>query len=234
MGGKNAAAVLADADLDLAADTVTAAAFAQAGQRCTATSRLIVDVTVAKDVIDRICSRAEGLRLGPGADPATSIGPLVSAVQQKSVTAYIASAIDDGGVLAAGGHIPSEERLKHGCFVEPTVLSAVTPAMPIWREEVFGPVLCVSQVSGFDEACAAVNDSAFGLSAALFTRDLAAANLFLDRAQTGQVAINLPTSGWDVHHPFGGFRDSGSPFKEQGLEALHFYSRVKTYSVKYV
>jgi aldehyde dehydrogenase (NAD+) len=105
--------------------------------------------------------------------------------------------------------------------------------MPIWREEVFGPVLSVTQVEGFDEACEAVNDSAYGLSAALFTTDLAAANIFLDRAETGQVAVNLPTSGWDVHHPFGGFRESGSPFKEQGVEALHFYSRAKTYAVKY-
>jgi alpha-ketoglutaric semialdehyde dehydrogenase len=233
MGGKNAAAVLADADLDLAADTVAAAAFAQAGQRCTATSRLIVDSRVADDLLARLDQRVSRLRLGPGSDPSTTLGPVVSAGQQGSVLAHIKGAVESGGVVTAGGGAPADSRLAHGCFVEATVVTGVTRDMPIWREEVFGPVLCVTQVAGFDEACEAVNDSAYGLSAALFTTDLAAANIFLDRAETGQVAVNLPTSGWDVHHPFGGFRESGSPFKEQGIEALHFYSRAKTYAVKY-
>ena len=233
MGGKNAAAVLADADLDLAADTIVAAGFAQAGQRCTATSRVVVDRAVAADLLERIDLRVAKLKLGPGRDPSTTLGPLINRTQQESVLSDIAGAVGDGGVLAAGGRVPADPRLGNGCFVEATVLSGVTPNMAIWRDEVFGPVLAITEVDGFDEACDAVNDSAFGLSASLFTRDLAAANTFLDRANTGQVAVNLPTSGWDVHHPFGGFRESGSPFKEQGVEALHFYSRAKTYAVRY-
>jgi alpha-ketoglutaric semialdehyde dehydrogenase len=233
MGGKNATAVLADADLDLAADTVVAAAFAQAGQRCTATSRLVVDSRVADDLLRRLIERVSSLRLGRGADPATTLGPVVSAVQRESVLAHIRGAVDAGTVVTAGGGVPAESRLAHGCFVEATILTEATRDMPIWREEVFGPVLCVMRVDGFREACEAVNDSAFGLSAALFTSNLSSANIFLDRAETGQVAVNLPTSGWDVHHPFGGFRESGSPFKEQGIEALHFYSRAKTYAIKY-
>lgn len=105
--------------------------------------------------------------------------------------------------------------------------------MDIWRDEVFGPVLALRAVDSFDEAVDAVNDSAFGLAAAVFTRDLGAAHRFADRAECGQIAVNLTTPGWDVHHPFGGFRDSGSPFKEQGAEALRFYTRVKTVAIHF-
>ena len=145
---------------------------------------------------------------------------------------HIATALDEGGVVITGGHVPTDSRLEEGCFVEPTVIHG-NREMQLWREEVFGPVLCMVEVDGFEAACDAVNDSAFGLSAALFTTSVKAAHLFVDRSETGQVAVNLPTSGWDVHHPFGGFRDSGSPFKEQGIEALHFYSRAKTYAIRY-
>jgi alpha-ketoglutaric semialdehyde dehydrogenase len=232
MGGKNATAVLADADLDLAADTVVAAAFAQAGQRCTATSRLIVDRAIASDFLDRILARVGSLRVGPGSETTTTLGPVINESQRSSVLSSVATAIDEGATVLAGGHMSVGSGLENGCFVEPTVLR-VCADMKIWREEVFGPVLCVSEVTGFEEACDAINDSMFGLSAALFTSNLESAHRFIERANTGQVAVNLPTSGWDVHHPFGGFRASGSPFKEQGIEALHFYSRAKTYAVRY-
>ncbi|MFG2409129.1 aldehyde dehydrogenase family protein [Streptomyces brevispora] len=125
--------------------------------------------------------------------------------------------------MIAGGAGDEEQALPaHGCFVRPTVLADVTPAMDIWRDEVFGPVLALRAVDSFDEAVEAVNDSAFGLAAAVFTKDPGAAHRFADRAECGQIAVNLTTPGWDVHHPFGGFRDSGSPFKEQGTEALRF------------
>lgn len=234
MGGKNATVVMRDADLDLAVSTVVAAAFAQAGQRCTATSRLVLDEPIAKAVIERLLPRIEALQVGPGLDPATTMGPVVSAAQQRTVLDHISRARDDGATVALGGGPPTGERLHHGSFIQPTVLTDVSRDMAIWRDEVFGPVLTVSVVDGFDAACDAVNDSAYGLSAAIFTRDLRSANVFLDRAQTGQVAVNLPTSGWDVHHPFGGFRDSGSPFKEQGQEALLFYARTKTCAISYL
>jgi aldehyde dehydrogenase (NAD+) len=108
------------------------------------------------------------------------------------------------------------------------VLAGVNDEMAIWRDEVFGPVVAVRDVDSLEEAIAATNDSVYGLSAAIFTRSLAAASRFSRQANAGQVSINLPTSGWDVHHPFGGFADSGSAFKEQGLEGLRFYTRVKT------
>jgi aldehyde dehydrogenase (NAD+) len=233
MGGKNATAVLADADLDLAAETIVPAAFAQAGQRCTATSRLIVDRAVAAGLLDRIRERMRALRLGPGSDPETTMGPVVNQAQRDSVLKDIDAARADGCEVALGGRAPAEERLGHGCFVEPALVTTKTTDVRLWRDEVFGPVLCAVEVDGLDQACEAVNASDYGLSAAVFTRDLRSAHLFIERAETGQVAVNLPTSGWDVHHPFGGFRDSGSPFKEQGTEALHFYSRAKTYAVRY-
>src|SRR5690606_7425688 len=115
------------------------------------------------------------------------------------------AAVGAGARLVCGGSAPTAEPLAHGCYVEPTLLADVTPEMAIWRDEVFGPVLAIAEADGFDAACAALNDSAFGLSASLFTTSLSSAHRFLDRADTGQVAVNLPTSGWDVHHPFGGF-----------------------------
>jgi acyl-CoA reductase-like NAD-dependent aldehyde dehydrogenase len=121
---------------------------------------------------------------------------------------------------------------RYGCYVEPTIMS-VNPRQALWRDEVFGPVVAACVASGFDEAVELANDSRYGLSAAVFTSSLRAAGEFIDRAEAGQVAVNLPTSGWDVHHPFGGFRDSGSPFKEQGAPGLRFYTRLKTTAVRF-
>lgn len=233
MGGKNATAIVADADLALAIPTVAAAVFGQAGQRCTATSRVIVDRAVADEVIAGLVAHAESLRLGPGSDPETTMGPLVSARQQVEVLGHIAKAKADGATVAVGGHAPSEGAFEHGCYVAPTVLTDVQPAMAIWRDEVFGPVAAVRVVEGFDAAVEAVNDSVYGLAAGVFTTSLAHAHEFANRVRAGQVAVNLPTPGWDVHLPFGGFGDSGSPFKEQGAEALRFYTRVKTVAIRF-
>jgi aldehyde dehydrogenase (NAD+) len=116
--------------------------------------------------------------------------------------------------------------------VEPTLIS-VTPEQSLWRDEVFGPVLAVTTATGFDDAVRLANDTVYGLSAAVFTTSLTSANTFIELAEAGQVAVNLPTAGWDVHHPFGGFRESGSAFKEQGTPGLRFYTRIKTAAVRY-
>jgi acyl-CoA reductase-like NAD-dependent aldehyde dehydrogenase len=157
----------------------------------------------------------------------------VSPEHQRDVLADLELALREGAVAAAGGGRPGEQRLAHGCFVEPSVLTGVEPGVSVWRDEVFPPVLAVWEVDGFEEAVAATNDSRYGLSAAIFTRSLESAHRFAELADTGQVAVNLPTSGWDVHMPFGGFRESGSAFKEQGLDALRFYTRTKTVAVHY-
>jgi aldehyde dehydrogenase (NAD+) len=233
LGGKNATAVLADADLTAAARAVAAAGFGQAGQRCTATSRVVVQRPVREEFTELLLAEVAALRPGPGTDPETTMGPLVSPRQRDSVLAAVGRAVEQGATVLAGGGPPDGASFRHGCWVAPTVLDDVEPCMDIWREEVFGPVVALRAVDTFDEAVEAVNDSAFGLAAAVFTRDLGAAHRFADEVECGQIAVNTTTSGWDVHHPFGGFRDSGSAFKEQGEEALRFYTRVKTVAVHF-
>lgn len=233
LGGKNASVVLADADLVKAAKTVAAASFGQAGQRCTATSRVVVERAVYEEFTRLLL--AEVARITPGAPLAqgTAMGPLSSPRRRDGVLEHIERAVKQGAKVLAGGDVPRDSALAHGCYLNATVLGDVTPDHAIWREEVFGPVIALRAVDSFEEAVAAVNDSDFGLAAAVFTRDLNAAHRFADEAECGQIAVNLTTPGWDVHHPFGGFHDSGSPFKEQGTEALHFYTRVKTVAIHY-
>jgi aldehyde dehydrogenase (NAD+) len=231
-GGKNASVVLADADLVLAADTIAAAAFGQAGQRCTATSRVIVDASVAADLLEALRARAEAAVLGPGLSPITTLGPLSAPKHRDDVLGHIGKAIAEGASVLTGGGRPADEALAHGCYVQPTIIS-VNPEHSLWREEVFGPVIATVVADGFDDAMALCNDSQYGLSAAVFTRDIGQAHTFIDLAEAGQVSVNLPTSGWDVHHPFGGFRASGSPFKEQGAPGLRFYTRIKTAAVRF-
>lgn len=232
-GGKNAAAVMADADLDQAARTVCAAAFAQAGQRCTATSRVVVERPVADEFRARLTDLVIGLEVGPGDARGTTVGPVVSKHHQSAVLSAIAQAVDDGCAIVAGSAVAPGGELQYGAFVQPTLLTGARRDQSIWRDEVFGPAVCLVEADDFDAVVDAVNDSRFGLSASLFTQDLHHAHAFVDRVDVGQVAINLPTSGWDVHQPFGGFRESGSAFKEQGLEALSFHARAKTYAISY-
>jgi aldehyde dehydrogenase (NAD+) len=232
LGGKNVSVVLPDADLDMAAATVASAAFAQAGQRCTATSRLIAASSVASALTARLQAKLAGIVVGPGLDPATTMGPLSYAAHRDGVLDHIERARKEGASVIAGGGRPAAPALEHGCYVEPTLIS-VTPEQSLWRDEVFGPVLAVTTADGFDDAVRLANDTVYGLAAAVFTTSLTAANTFIDRAEAGQVAVNLPTAGWDVHHPFGGFRDSGSAFKEQGSPGLRFYTRIKTAAVRF-
>jgi len=232
LGGKNVSVVLADADLDMAAATVASAAFAQAGQRCTATSRLIVEASAAPALTERLRDRVAEIVVGPGLDPATTMGPLSYAAHRDGVLEHIERARKEGGEVILGGARPAADALSYGCYVEPTLIN-VTPAQSLWRDEVFGPVLAITTATGFDDAVRLANDTAFGLAAAVFTGSLTSATRFLEEAEAGQVAVNLPTAGWDVHHPFGGFRESGSPFKEQGAPGLRFYTRIKTTAVRY-
>ncbi|WP_371657320.1 aldehyde dehydrogenase [Streptomyces sp. NBC_00280] len=233
LGGKNASVVLADADLPTAAKAVVAAAFGQAGQRCTATSRVIVERPVYTEFTRLLVAEVETLKVGPGSDPATTLCPLSSPRHRDSVLAHIGRAVEQGATVLTGGRADTEGERVHGCYVQPTVLAGVTPDTAVWRDEVFGPVLAVREVDDFTSAVEAVNDSGFGLAAAVFTRDLACAYRFADEAECGQVAVNTTTTGWDVHLPFGGFRDSGTAYKEQGDEVLRFSTRVKTVAVHF-
>ncbi|MEV6162130.1 aldehyde dehydrogenase family protein [Streptomyces sp. NPDC052052] len=233
LGGKNASVVLKDADLSAAAKAVVAASFGQAGQRCTATSRVIVEQPVYEEFTAHLLAEVEALRIGPGSDPATTLCPLSSPRHQDSVLDAVVRAVEQGATVLAGGAADTDGERAHGCYVRPTVLADVTPDTSVWREEVFGPVLALRAVDDFAQAVDAVNDSGFGLAAAVFTRDLESAYRFADEAECGQVAVNTTTTGWDVHLPFGGFRDSGTAYKEQGDEVLRFSTRVKTVAVHF-
>lgn len=230
MGGKNAAVILDDADLDVAIPVVMAGAYGQAGQRCTATSRLIVQSGVAEAVRWRLADSVGQLTIGPGDADGVTMGPVVSEDARRDIRAHVDRALADGAEVIARAPLPLGAASR-GSFVEPVLLSAGRDSA-IWKDEVFGPVLTMTVVDDLDEAIDAVNDSSYGLSASVFTQSLAHVFTFIARADTGQVAVNQPTSGWDVHQPFGGFKDSGSGYKEQGLAALQFYSRTKTAVVR--
>ena len=232
LGGKNVSVVLADADLDLAAATLSSAAFAQAGQRCTATSRLIVEAPIARALTEKLRAQASRIVVGPGLDPATTMGPLSYAAHRDGVLGHIERARKEGAEIVLGGGRPGGDALAHGCYVEPTLVK-VTTGQSLWREEVFGPVLAIITAADFDDAVRLANDTRYGLSAAVFTTSLTSANKFIEQSETGQVSVNLPTAGWDVHHPFGGFRESGSAFKEQGSPGIRFYTRIKTTAVRF-
>jgi alpha-ketoglutaric semialdehyde dehydrogenase len=226
LGGKNAAVVLADADLDRAAGHVVAAAFASAGQQCTATSRVVAERSVAEPLTEAIVLRTAMLRMGPTQADTTELGPLIDADQVASTVGYVERAVAAGATIRHGGHAVDGP----GCYHEPTVLTDITPSMEIATEEVFGPVLSILVVDSADEAVGVVNDTPYGLSSAVHTRDLARAQDMIGRIHCGVVAINGPTAGIDITAPFGGFKSSGTATKEHGPEAVDFFTRTKLVS----
>lgn len=230
MGGKNASVIMDDADLSLAIPAVVSGAFAQAGQRCTATSRLVVHSAIADTVRKKIAEAVLNLKVAPGDSETVDVGPVVDQKAKRDIDESISQAISRGAEVLASAELSAPETTE-GAFVSPTFLR-VSREQEIWRKEIFGPVLGMIEVDSLDEGIDAVNDSAFGLSSAIFTQSLASAFRFLEEVDTGQVSVNQPTSGWDIHHPFGGFKDSGSAFKEQGRDALNFYTRIKTAAVR--
>ncbi len=234
MGGKNPTLVLADADLDLAVNLVTRAAFGLTGQACTATSRVIVERPAAAAFTEKLVARARTWKVGPGLAPGVEMGPAVNEAQLQTDLEYVAIARDEGARLLCGGRRLTDGDLAHGWFIEPTVFAGVTPAMRLAREEVFGPVLAVMEVADFEEALAVANGVDVGLSAAVVTRDLKKAMLFAERIEAGVVKINQISTGLALQAPFGGVKKSSTDaFKEQGAGAVEFYSRLKTVYLDY-
>lgn len=225
MGGKNPLVVLPDADIDAAADTAIAGAFGGCGQACTATSRLIVHEDVAQETTDAVVERAESLAIGPGLDD-PDMGPAVSADENESNFEYVDIARNEGATLLTGGESP--DGFESGHYIEPTVFGDVESHMRIAQEEVFGPVLGIIEVSDFEEALSVANDVDYGLSAAVFTSDMARAREFTRRIEAGVIKVNDSTTGSQIQMPFGGMKDSSSEtIKEMGQRPYEFYTHQK-------
>ncbi len=225
LGGKNPAIVLADADLDHAVSQVIAGAMMSSGQKCTATSRAIVDRKVADELAERLSSRVAALTVGDPLDDATQIGPVISKGAADRLIEEIGAARDGGTKLAAGGGRPEN---LNGHFVSPTLFLDVDPESRLGQVELFGPVLGVIPVDGVDEAIAVANKVRYGLSASLFTRDISKALSFIQKIQAGIVHVNSETAGAEPHVPFGGYKGSSSYSREQGKASREFYTQVKT------
>jgi aldehyde dehydrogenase (NAD+) len=229
MGGKNAIVVMDDADLELALEGALWGGFGTSGQRCTAASRLIVQERVHDRFVALLAERAAALTLGNGLQGTTRIGPLINDAQGQKVLDYIALGVSEGARLVTGGRRIADGDLAHGFFIAPTVFDGVTPAMRIAREEIFGPVVSVLSCTSFAEAAAMVNGVPFGLSSAIYSRDVNVTARAEREFATGIVYVNASTIGAEVQLPFGGWRHSGSGHPEAGGRggAIDFFSRVK-------
>lgn len=228
MGGKNAAVVLDDADIDLAVEQVMLGAFRSTGQKCTATSRLIVTAGIADAFREALVARARALQVGDPVDEATQMGPVISDAAQRSITAGVDAAQRQGATVLTGGQPYSEGPCAEGYFVAPTIVELDETAVDVWTEELFGPVLALRTAGDTDEAFALADDSEFGLSAAVFTQDVTRMLQAVERIDVGVLHINSESAGADPHVPFGGAKKSGLGPKEQGGAAREFYTHTTT------
>jgi alpha-ketoglutaric semialdehyde dehydrogenase len=226
MGGKNPLIVLDDADLAVAVNAAVQGAYFSTGQRCTASSRLIVTAGIHDAFIEAVAAKLDALKVDNALLAGTDIGPVVDERQLAQNLRYVEIGKQEGGELVFGGDVV--ERATPGFYQRPALFTATTNAMTISRDEVFGPVASVIKVRDYDEALAVANDTEFGLSAGICTRSLRAATHFKLHAQAGMVMVNLPTAGVDYHVPFGGTKGSSYGPREQGSYAREFYTTVKT------
>ncbi len=226
MGGKNPTIVLDDADLKVAVETVAQSAFFSTGQRCTASSRVIVTEGIHDKFVEALAERTRNLRVGDALDKNTEIGPVVDPSQLKQDTDYIDIGKGEGAKLVAGGDRVTKD--TEGYFLQPALFTGVTNQMRIAREEIFGPVAAVIKVKDYEEALATANDTDFGLSAGIVTTSLKYATHFKRNSEAGMVMVNVPTAGVDFHVPFGGRKASSYGPREQGKYAAEFFTVVKT------
>jgi alpha-ketoglutaric semialdehyde dehydrogenase len=233
LGGKNAIIVMDDADLDLALDGILWSAFGTSGQRCTATSRVIVHESLYDALAPRLVERAEGLRLGPGWDDDTDVGPVINGAALEKIHSYTQVGIDDGATLLTGGEIASDGDLGKGYFYRPTIFGDVEAGMRIAQEEIFGPTLSLIRVRDEAEAVRVSNGIAYGLSSSIFTRDVNRAFRAMRDLEAGITYINAGTIGAEVHLPFGGTKDTGNGHREAGQAALDVFTEWKSVYVDY-
>jgi len=226
MGGKNAMIVMDDADLDLALEGVLWGAFGTTGQRCTATSRLILHRKIHDRFLARVADAAESLRLGDGRDGKTDVGPLIHEASREKVERYVAIGQEEGAELVTGGKRPGG-RLGAGYFYRPTIFAGVKAKSRLEQEEIFGPVLSVIRVSSFEDAVRVNNDVRYGLSSSIYTQDVNRAFRALELLDNGITYVNAPTIGAEAHLPFGGVKATGNGHREGGWEVYDFYSETK-------
>jgi aldehyde dehydrogenase (NAD+) len=229
LGGKNAVIVLDDADLDLAVEGIVWSAFGTSGQRCTAASRVIAQRGIYDELQRKLVAAAEGLRLGPGWDPATDVGPLINREALEKVHRYTGIGSDEGAKLLTGGEPAGGE----GHFYKPTVFADVEPGMRIAQEEIFGPTVSLIPVDSFEEAVRVANGIEFGLSSSIFTRDVNKAFTAMRDLEAGITYINAGTTGAEVHLPFGGTKATGNGHREAGQAALDVFTEWKSIYVDY-
>ncbi|TVQ21033.1 MAG: aldehyde dehydrogenase [Spirochaetaceae bacterium] len=232
MGGKNALVVLADADLEAAAEAAVTAAYTCAGQWCTATSRLIVEAPVYDQLLRRVVEKAKELKIGDGTDPEATMGPVCGSDQVESIARYLEIGKSSGATVSLGGNVAKDGKLAEGCFIEPTIFSDVTRDMVIAREEIFGPVLSVIKAESLEEAIEITNESEYGLTSSVYTRDIERAMRFVTEVETGFTHINLMTSYREPQLPFGGVKMSGFGLPEAGSSGIEFFTEHKVVYIK--
>jgi aldehyde dehydrogenase (NAD+) len=232
LGGKNAIAVMADADLDLATDGILWSAFGTTGQRCTAASRVVVERSVVEPLMERLERRTSALRLGSGLDDRVDVGPLINRAAVEKVASYVEIGRTEGQ-LVTGGDSVSDGDLARGHFFAPTIFSGVKPMSRIAQEEIFGPVLSVIPVDDYAAATTAVNQTRYGLSSSIFTRDANTAFRAMRDFETGIVYVNAGTTGAETHLPFGGWKDTGNGHREAGHAALDTFTEWKSIYVDF-
>jgi alpha-ketoglutaric semialdehyde dehydrogenase len=233
MGGKNAQIVLEDANLELALDGVLWGAFGTAGQRCTATSRLILHEAIYDQFIEMLVERVKKLKVGNGLDESTEMGPIINEAQLNKIHQYVEIGKQEGAKLLIGGYRLTGGEYDKGWFYAPTIFVDVHPKMRIAQEEIFGPVLCVIKVKSFEEAIEVLNDTVYGLSSSIHTRDVNKAFKAIRDIQAGITYINAPTIGAETHLPFGGVKQTGNGHREGGWTVFDFFTEIKTVYVDY-
>jgi aldehyde dehydrogenase (NAD+) len=232
MGGKNAQIVLPDADLDLALEGVLWGAFGTTGQRCTATSRLLLHESIHDRFVDELVGRARELRLGNGLAAETEIGPLINQAALDKVSSYIPVARAEG-IVRCGGEVARGEGLDGGFFFQPTVVTGIQPGSRVATEEIFGPILSVMRFKDFDEAIRINNEVRYGLSSAVYTSDVQVSFRAFQELDNGITYVNAPTIGAEAHLPFGGVKETGNGHREGGWEVYEFYSETKVCYLDY-
>ncbi len=233
LGGKNAMVVLDDADLDLALEGALFGAFGTAGQRCTSTSRLVVHHAVADELVERLAERAAALVVGDPTEKGTDVGPVIDAGSVTRLEKAVATAVEEGATVAVGGGPVQPSSCPEGSFFAPTILRGVEPSHHVATTELFGPVLSVLEVGSAEEAAAVVNGVDYGLSAAVYSRDLATALALVEVIDTGIVYVNAPSIGAEIQLPFGGTKHTGNGFREAGRRGIEQFSEVKSVYVDY-